>query len=165
VQSRVRQHGVCCLIHCSFRGPLSFENFLITFERIKRLLKREAARKRYSRGLRKRQVKKAADKAFKEAAFKSGAGNRHNIEFNRFGDEFPHSDAPRLVVIDGQLVDMNQTYTYSTVGLLERLPDVPELQLAYLQWRHREYERQFGVDGPPEGFVAVFASSFMSAAG
>ena len=40
----------------SFRSAMAFGDFLVSFERVKRLLKRESARKRYARGLRKRQV-------------------------------------------------------------------------------------------------------------
>eukprot|EP00750_Incisomonas_marina_P020777 INCI4085.1.p1 GENE.INCI4085.1~~INCI4085.1.p1 ORF type:complete len:1656 (-),score=272.08 INCI4085.1:3820-8787(-) len=76
------------LIFNRFRGSQDFDDFILAFERVKRLLKRESARKRYSRGLRKRQVKSAAASSFQEDAFAHGDGNRFNIEFNRFGDEY-----------------------------------------------------------------------------
>lgn len=66
---------------------------------------------------------------------------------------YAHSKDPRLVAIDGQLVDMHQTYCYDTATLLQELPDVAALQLSYLQWRHQKYEDQFGLDGPPDGYV------------
>ena len=77
-----------CSVACRFRGSQDFDDFILAFERVKRLLKRESARKRYSRGLRKRQVKSAAASSFQEDAFAHGDGNRFNIEFNRFGDEY-----------------------------------------------------------------------------
>ena len=47
-------------------------------------------------------------------------------------------------------------YSYDTATLLDSLPDVPSLQLSYMQWRHQKYEDEFGVEGPPDGSVADF---------
>ena len=98
-----RRRGAC-------RVP--FEELLDTFERLKRLLKREPARRRYGRQLRKKIAKQTASRCHHSHGATTDSlpsgGNRFGIVWNRNGSEYPHSPAPRLVVIAGQLVDMEQ---------------------------------------------------------
>jgi len=135
---------------------MRFDEFIVGFERIVRILKRERKRAKYKRNKERRERRRSAALKFEMACFEESENeaaqrlylqSRQLIERNAGGEEEPHSDNPRLLNIGGTEVDMNATYEFAG-------------QCWYLQSRQLEAEA-LGLEGAGERMDSPGWESFV----